>query len=369
MATSKNTTKSFTPPFCPNPNCKHHNDSGEPWPYKKIGYYKRLTAPHRIQRFTCKTCKRSFSTQTFSTTYWQKIPDLDAQIIMKTIGCMANRQLAKDLKVSQETINRHIARLGRHCMLFHQQMMQGSPPAREIVVDGFESFEYSQYFPIHHHIAVEKGSDFIIYFTDSELRRKGRMTKTQKKRRAKLEKDLGRPDPKAIEKDMRELLEVTLQDRPTAIVYSDDHSAYRRSIKELATQIDHRVTPGKAHRDQNNSMWEINLLDLLIRHCNANHKRETIAWSKRRQASAERLAILLVWRNYMKGRREKVRGSPTPAMERGMMNRPLKIEELLQMRIFRTRSDLPRSWANYYDRKVETRALKHNRKHELNMAY
>ena len=37
-------------------------------------------------------------------------------------------------------------------------------------------------------------------------------------------------------------------------------------------------------------------------------------------ASAERLAILLVWRNYMKGRREKVRGSPTPAMEREMMD-------------------------------------------------
>jgi transposase-like protein len=369
MATSINTKKSWAPPFCPNPNCKHHNNSGEQWPYKKIGYYRRFAAPHRIQRFTCKTCKRSFSTQTFSTTYWQKIPDLDAQIIMKTVGCMANRQLAKDLKVTQETINRHIARLGRHCLLFHQQMMQGSPPVREVVVDGFESFEYSQYFPIHHHIAVEKDTDFIIYFTDSELRRKGRMTDVQKKRRAKLEQEFGRPDPKAIEKDMRELLEVTLQDQLTAVVYSDDHPAYKRSLKGLATKIDHRITPGKAHRDQKNSMWEINLLDLLIRHCSANHKRETIAWSKRRQGSAERLAILLVWRNYMKGRREKVRGSPTPAMKRGMMDRPLEIEELLQMRIFRTRCELPPAWSDYYDRDVETRALECNRKHQLKMAY
>jgi hypothetical protein len=288
---------------------------------------------------------------------------------MKTVGCMANRQLAKDLKVTQETINRHIARLGRHCLLFHQQMMQDSPPVLEVVVDGFESFEYSQYFPIHHHISVEKDTDFIIYFTDSELRRKGRMTDVQKKRRAKLEQQLGRPDPKAIEKDMRELLEVTLRDQPTAIVYSDDHPAYKRSLRGQTTRIDHRITPGKAHRDMNNSMWEINLLDLLIRHCSANHKRETIAWSKRRQASAERLAILMVWRNYMKGRREKVRGSPTPAMKRGMMDQPLEIEELLQMRIFRTRSELPPTWSDYYDRSVETRALNCNRKHELKMAY
>ncbi len=288
---------------------------------------------------------------------------------MKTIGCMANRQIAKDLKVAPETINRHIARLGRHCMLYHQQMMQGSPPVREVVVDGFESFEFSQYFPIHHHVAVEKGTDFFIYFTDSELRRKGRMTEAQKRRRQKLEMELGKPDPKAIEMDMQELLEVVLRGQPTATVFSDDHPTYRRSFKRLKTQIEHRITPGKAHRDKNNSLWEVNLLDLLIRHCNANHKRETIAWSKRRQASAERLAILLVWRNYMKGRREKVRGSPTPAMVRRMRSNPLGIEELLRHRIFRTHCELPPSWSNYYERKVETRAIMRNRNHELKMAY
>ena len=288
---------------------------------------------------------------------------------MKTTGGMANRQIARDLKVSPETINRHIARLGRHCLLYHNQMMKNSPPVHEIVVDGFESFEFSQYFPIHHHVAVEKDSDFFIYFTDSELRRKGRMTGHQKRRRRKLELELGRPDPKAIERDMKELLEVSLPDQTAATVFSDNHPAYKRSIRALIPTIDHRITPGAAHRDKNNSLWEVNLLDLLIRHCNANHKRETIAWSKRRQSSAERLAILLVWRNYMKGRREKVRGSPTPAMERGMLDRPLEIEELLKRRIFRTRCELPARWSEYYDRQVTTRALGKNLRHELKMAY
>ena len=362
-------TRSWAPPFCPNPNCIYHNNSGDPWPYKKIGYFRRHLAPHCIQRFLCKACKRSFSTQTFSQSYWQKRPDLDAAIIMKTVGGMANRQIARDLNVGPETVNRHIARLGRHCLLFHQQMMQDSPPVREVVIDGFETFELSQYFPTHHHVAVEKGTDFFIYFTDSELRRKGRMTKAQKLRRLELEKALGRPDPKSIENDMRELLEVVLQGQDVAVVYSDDHPAYRRSIKGLTARIDHRVTPGSTHRDRNNSLWEVNLLDLLIRHSNANHKRETIAWSKRRQASAERLAVLLVWRNYMKGRREKVRGSPTPAMARGMIDRSMKIEELLSERIFRTRSELPPRWGAYYDRRVGTRALPKQRRHDLKMAF
>jgi len=288
---------------------------------------------------------------------------------MKTIGCMANRQIAKDKSVSPSTIDRHISRIARHCMLFHQRMMQDSPPVREVVVDGFESFEFGQNHPFHHHVAVEKDTDFFLYFTDSELRRKGRMTEAQKRRRHEVEMKLGRPDPKAIEKDMHELLSEVLEGQDKATVYSDDHHAYRKSIKRLQKEINHLVTPGKQHRDKNNSLWEVNLLDLLIRHCSANHKRETIAWSKRRQASAERLVILLVWRNYIKGRREKVRGSPTPAMERGMMSAPLTIEELFRERIFRTRCELPPRWAEYYDRKVDTRAIENPRRHELKLAY
>ena len=135
---------------------------------------------------------------------------------MKTIGGMANRQIARDLQVAPETVNRHISRLGRHCLLLHAKLMENSPPTADIVVDGFESFELSQYFPFHHHVAVEKGTDFFIYFTDSELRRKGRMTSTQKQRRQALETTLGRPDPKAIGKDMGELLETALKSAPRA---------------------------------------------------------------------------------------------------------------------------------------------------------
>ena len=369
MKYTKKTTNTRAPSHCPNPNCLYHNENEPGWSFKKIGYFRRLQLPHRIQRFTCKACKRSFSTQTFDQTYWQKRPDLDAGILMKTVGGMANRQIARDMEVDPGTVDRHISRMARHCMLFHNLMMQHSPPVQEIVVDGFESFEYSQYYPIHHHVAVDKKSDFILYFTDSELRRKGRMTDVQKRRRQELELKLGRPDPKAIEKDMREVLEVVLDGIDKVTLHSDDHKAYLRSMKTLETEIDHRVTPGSQHRDKNNSLWVVNLLDLLIRHSSANHKRETIAWSKRRQASAERLIILLVWRNYMKRRREKSRRSPTPAMERGMMERPLKIQELFGERLFRGHFELPPRWAEYYDRTVETRALGHNCRHELKYAY
>ena len=365
----KTRSKHWSPPFCPNPNCLCHGKLNQNWAFKRAGYYRRQYDNKRIQRFTCLHCKRSFSTQTFSTTYWLKRPDVLASLFPKVNGCMCNRQIARELKSSPSTIDRQISRLARHCILFHQSMIQDMNPPSEIVIDGFESFELSQYFPTHHHVAVEKDTDFFIYFTDSPLRRKGRMTPEQKKRRENLENVLGRPDPKAIEKDMKELLEVTLKDALSAVVYSDDHRAYPRSIQQLDCHIRHDITPGSDHRDSNNPLFPANLLDLLIRHSNSNHKRETIAWSKRRQASAERLVILLVWRNYMKGRREKERGSPTPAMVKGLTDRPLEIEDILDGRIFRSEQELPPRWAEYYERKVETVGLGRNRHHELSYAF
>ena len=68
---------------------------------------------------------------------------------------------------------------------------------------------------------MEKHTDFFVYFTDSELRRKGRMTTQQKARRGQLERQFDRPDPQAVRKDMTELLRVSLPRQPRATVYSE----------------------------------------------------------------------------------------------------------------------------------------------------
>jgi hypothetical protein len=288
---------------------------------------------------------------------------------MKIVGGMAARQIARDLRVAPSTVDRIVSRLGRHCLLFHRTLTENYRPRGDIVIDGFESFETSQYYPFELHLAVEAETSFFIYFTDSELRRKGRMRPAQKRRRAELERLHGRPDPRAVEKDVAELLEVTVSGLEEAVLRSDDHHAYRRSIRRVpGCRITHRVTSSKERRDQGNPLWEVNLLDALIRHSQANHRRETLAWSKRRQGAAERLAVLLGWRNYIKQRWEKG-DAETPGMLVGLTDRPLTVEEVLRGRLFRSRVELPPRWSAYYDGLVETRVQAVNRKHELKYAY
>lgn len=361
----------WVPPHCPNRSCRYHNDlSGgqAPWHYRRFGSYVRSSDRRRVQRFQCGTCGVTFSTQTFSTSYWQKRPELTLQVFPLSVGCMAIRQMARTLGASPQTICEHLSRLARHALLWQTLQLQGHPPQDPLVLDGLHSFEFSQYHPFEHHVLIEEQTSFLLYHTDSELRRSGRMTPYQKRRRAQLEERVGRPRPQSVREDVLELLRVGTRGCEEVVLHSDDHRAYPWAVKRVGAEVDHRVTSSKERRTARNPLYEVNLLDLWIRHAQANHKRETIAASKRRQASAERLAVLQLWRNYVHPRR--VNGPPqTPAMLKGLTDRRLTIEEIYRERLFPGRIALPPRWSQYYRRGVDTREYAHNTRHSLKYAF
>jgi hypothetical protein len=284
------------------------------------------------------------------------------------VGCMANRQIAQALHCSHTTVAHHIARLGRHCLLFHSLQLAHLPQLREIAIDGFETFEWSQYFPFNHEVAVDVETSFFLYHVDSPLRRKGRMTTFQRTRRAELEARLGRPHPSTVVEGVTELLQVITMGSNPITIRSDDHKAYPRAIARIARSIKHKTVSSRERRDSRNPLFEINALDLLVRHCTAAHKRETIAFVKRRQASAEKLSILQVWRNNIKRRREK--GSKvTAAMFMGLTSRPLTVGDVLARRLFYDKVPMGHRWKRYYRRLVSTPVLGLNRRHELTYAF
>jgi len=368
--------ESFVPPFCPNPACPFHCGKA-PWRYIRAGFFSRKRCePQRIQRYRCLHCRRTFSSQTFSLTYWLHKPALLERIFYGSLSCSGLRQMAHEIGLSPATIQSYLSRLGRHCLLYqHARLKESLPREEPLVLDGFESFEYSQYFPFHFHVLIGKHSHFFYLFADSPLRRKGRMTDFQRRKREKLEQALGRPDPKSIEKEVAGLLRRTgslfAEEPRTLLLYSDDHPAYPRAFRRVpGLTIEHHVTSSLARRTTRNPLFPVNLVDLLIRHGGANHKRETIAFSKRRQGAIERLAIFQVWRNFMRSFTERRRkGGPTPAQRAGVMERKLSLRELLARRLFFSRGKISEPLGGYYRREVRTRALRVNREHRLRYAF
>jgi len=358
---------SFRPPFCPRPWCRYHlNPVG--WRWVRFGSFSRHCLPRVIPRFRCRHCGSTFSTQSFSTTYYLKRPELLEPLFHRLLSCAGYRQIAREARCDPTTVMGQTARLGRHALLFLHQNRPLTPLHEPLVMDGFESFAYSQYHPLHLNSAVGAESHFVYGFTLTELRRKGRMTAAQCRRRVALEARYGRPDPKALELDIAELIRIAAPGHYPLTIRSDEHPAYPRALRRLRPRsIHHECTPSVEARTPHNPLFPVNLLDLLLRHNSANHKRETIAFSKRHQSALERAAMLAAWRNFVKPFSEN-HGGGTPAMRIGLRDRPMAIRELLKWRLFPARVGLPTVWENYYGRRIPTNRIPNPRQHRLRLA-
>jgi transposase-like protein len=354
------------PPFCPYPGCDSHAGT-QPWRFKKKGFYRRARGPRRVQRYLCQHCRRNFSSQTFSPTYWLKRPELLQPLFFRLLGCSGLRQIAREFGVAHTTLQHQAERLGRHCLLLHEELRPRGAPREPLVLDGFRSFEHGQYWPFDLNLLVG-ASHYVYGFNDAELRRSGTMTPQQRRKRARLERRFGRPDPQATRRAVAELVARIVPPGGAASIDSDEHIAYVQALRSLRNRgVQHRTTASRARRDAHNPLFPVNLADLLLRHCGANHKRETIAFSKRRQGALYRAAIWLVWRNYVKSRSEQRRDSP-PAVALGLIDRAYTVRELLRVRRFPWRQGLSGWLARCYFGSIPTRRLVPCRVHQLRYA-
>src|SRR5262245_46448881 len=357
----------FVPPHCPRSDCGFHRFS-DGWRWSRHGSFVRKATPHRIPRFRCGHCGHTFSSQTFACDYWLRRPDVLRETAQRLLACSGYRQIARSLHCAPTTVRRHAGRLGRHALLYLWRNRPRGPIREPLVGDGFESFAYSQYSPCHLNLVVGAQSHYCYSVTHSVLRRKGRMTAGQKRRRERLEREHGRPDPKAIERGMAIALEIAVPQPQAFCFRSDEHEAYPRALRHLGGHtIRHERTSSLEARTADNPLFPVNRLDLLLRHNSANHKRETIAFAKRHQGVLERGAWLILWQNFAKQFSER-RGGGTPAMRLGLKDRPIPIPELLKERLFPDRVELPEEWARYYRGDVVTRYLVNERRHRLKLA-
>lgn len=343
------------PSFCPNARCKSRKNPLT-WRYVKKGFFFRDRAPKKIQRYRCTQCNRSFSSQTFAVDYWLRRPDLLGPTFHRLVSCSGFRQIAREFGVSHSTIRGFSDRLGRHCLLFQEKMRPANCPQEPIALDGLRTFEHSQYWPMDLNIVVGQ-SLFVYGFNDAELRRSGSMRPKQKVRRIELEEKFGRPDPRATEKQVEELLRRIVPPGGRVVLRTDEHQSYSRSTKRLTDRnFQHEQTSSKAARTTRNPLFPVNLSDMLLRHCSSNHKRETIAFSKRRQSMMYRAAIWQVWRNFMKDRSENAKRG-TPAMALGLVKNEMRVEQILSHRLFHRDFRLSKWLENCFFGRIRTRAF------------
>ena len=300
----------FHPSHCPNTDCGNFiHPRNRTW-YRKITPYTTSTFG-TVPRFICKSCKKSFSKQTFSFEYYGK-KRMDNRYIYDQINAGAGiRNIARQLSVSPKTITNRINRLARNAIIIQEKILKQLPFHEDFAADGFESFCISQYFPDNYTILVGSNSQFVYSCQYTTLRRKGRMTPHQRCRREKLEKSF-RADPKGLKEAfgaLGDLLALGTQSRKDPLIlYTDEKKDYERALwsspictpRLYSGRWRHHQINSKEGRNAQNPLFPVNYMDREIRKDMANHSRETVQFSRNVNNAMLRMSLYLFDHNCMK---------------------------------------------------------------------
>ena len=358
--------KRFIPAHCPWPPCGAHSPTdARPFVFHRHGYYRREFDSRLVPRFRCRSCRRTFSQQTFAFSYYLKRPDFSAPIAAGLNAGSAHRQLGRSLRCAHATVTRRASRLGRHCILLLARAVDNLSGIDEpVVYDDFETFAHSQDLPFGMGTAVGKHSWFIYNLDHAPHRRGGRLTTAQKARQSSLP-----PVPRrAYAVEVGRLLDFLDERTPagrTISLITDEKPAYGIAVRSHphAGRFAHSAYRNPRHRRKDaprsrearvrdRELFAVDLLHRILRHSNAHHRRETIAFGRRLEALLERGFLTAIWRNFVKARSERKPKNGTPAMKVGLTDRAWRWERVLSKRLFKRKVRVPKGWMDVYERRL-----------------
>ncbi len=375
--------QAFRPPFCPWLDCREHRRTAPGYRFRLHASY-ATKSRSSVPRYRCKSCGHTFSRQTFSATYYLKRPGLLPAVAAQLVAGSAHRQIARSLGCAPSTVTQLSARLGRHALLLHaraRRRLRGRL-SESIVLDHFETFEYSQDLPFAIATAVGADSWYCYELDPAPHDRAGRRSAFQQ---ARLATRPPRPSFGGFHGSTRRVVDLLLElagpSRDLGLT-NDGHPTYddvvarhpeRKRIRQACFPNPERGPKGAPrsaealHRDQ--AMFPVDLWHHLLRHSCAHYHRETIAFGRRLNALLDRTYLAVIWRNFVKGRSERKPDPTTPAMRLGLASEPWTWRQVLSRRLFPAREQPTAIETTLYRREWFTPVLPKNRLHQLRQAF
>jgi transposase-like protein len=322
----------FLPPHCPYPSC-HSFVSPERGFFARAGRYQPGCRPQPVPRFRCRSCGRRFSRQSFRADWRQKKPYLNATLLHLMVSCVGQRQAARALRVTRRTVERRVRWLAAHARAFHEHRLNGARLQGPFQLDEMESFETNRYQPVTVPVLIDRATLFVVATAAAPLRRKGRMTPLQLRRRAEHEAVHGRR-PSLSARAVRHVLErlAPLTAGGPVTLETDRKPLYGKIGSSLfGHQLRWRPYPASARRDRANPLFPVNHTNARLRHFLARLRRRTWCVSKLRAALQGHLMIATLWINWCRGITNRTHTTPAQAL--GLAVRPYRAEEVLAWRL------------------------------------
>ena len=301
-------------PHCANPDCpNYHHKNPYDTSWRKDHSTYETKAFGTVKRYRCTHCGKTFSDQTFVIDYYVKQTMDYLELIKFLVTTSGQGNITRFTGKRYELIQNRFQRLSRAFLALNAELRQQILPHEDFVLDGFETFTRSQFFPCHVNLITGADSEFIYGVSFSQLRRKGKMTEAQKRKRAYLEETLGKAPPKAIQHSVERLCKdfvqfLTGKEPGKKTLFTDEHKAYARAFKNVEgfdSCLKHSQHSSKVFRNYQNKLFSANYTDRQIRKDQANHVRETVQFARCPAAMMARISIYIIYHNYIMPRRVK----------------------------------------------------------------
>ena len=339
-------TQPFKPSHCPYEDCESRLT--ETFEYSCFGRYRRKCDGRHIPRFSCHSCVRTFSTQTFRVDYRLKKPRLTEPIFNGLVSKVSLRKLAEALKVRRPTIERRLSLYGDHCRLYHAQKSQKQRQSGELcegtwVFDELETFEHNRRFkPLTVAAIVHHDSFFIAGIAVGKMPARMAVNAARREERDAIAAAEGKR-PSETKRVVTEALswlapdksELHPRDEPGGLLRSDFKTGYPAIARAILPNHALHRTSSKDKRGPSNPLFAINHGFAMMRDTISRLVRRSWCASKHQKRLSQHLWVWVCFRNYVRDWKRTERDI-TSAEWHHMCHRQT-IKRLLQWRIFEWR--------------------------------
>lgn len=326
----------FQPPRCPHASCPAHHAEHLPDRnfYIRNGYYHPKCRAHRVPRFKCRACGRSFSRQTFRQDYRDHKPHLNAKLLELLAHGLGLRQSAMILKLSRRCCELKARKLARHLGRLNRNLLDQFPDGCSFQMDEMETFETERtVLPLTVPVLIEQESMFVVDARSAPIRPSGRMSRRRREAIRRREKAQG-PRRNASRRCLRRVLRTgaTFCKKLARVrIDTDEKTLYPVLLRQaFGPRHEHRQSSSRLPRDSGNRLFPINHLNAMARYLTGRLRRRSWLASKRQQFLDQQLEVFKAYKNLV---RPRFNGeAATPAMVLRLVHERLAPTDLVSWR-------------------------------------
>ena len=323
----------FEPPRCPYPVCPRHVAPAPDF-YVRRGWYRARCRVERVPRFRCKSCRRTFSRQTFRHDYRDKRPQANAPLFRLLSSSVSLRQAARIVGLDIRSIVQKLAKSGRTCRGLLDNVEHRLPPGRTLILDEEESYEGSCIRTLTVPLLIDRDSTFVLAYDAAPIRRLARAGSQRRARQDHEERHGRRADRgHACVDDVVARVARKLPHGGPVLVHTDEKPSYGPTLRRhFGSRLVHVRTSSKVARDGANPLAPINRAIAMGRDNCARLRRDTWSGTKKRDFLVSQLHLFAAYVNLQRRRFNHDPAHRTPACILGMLPRSLTPEEILGWR-------------------------------------